>query len=86
MLQPSDNLIQLIKQFEGFKAKPYLCPAGVPTIGYGSTVYPGGRSVSLKDPMISEAQAAIILKATLANYVTTVNRYVLVPLNQNQFD
>lgn len=82
----SDNLIQLIKQFEGFKAKPYLCPAGIPTIGYGSTMYPGGRSVTLKDPMISEAQAVIILKDTLSYYVAAVNRGVLVPLNQNQFD
>lgn len=27
----------LIREFEGLKLKAYLCPAGVPTIGYGST-------------------------------------------------
>ena len=26
--------LELIKRYEGFRAKPYLCPAGVPTIGY----------------------------------------------------
>ena len=27
----------LIKRFEGFRATAYLCPAGVPTIGGGTT-------------------------------------------------
>lgn len=29
--------IQLIKEFEGLELEAYLCPAGVPTIGYGAT-------------------------------------------------
>lgn len=35
-----DNLsksLDLIKEFEGLKLEAYLCPAGVPTIGYGAT-------------------------------------------------
>lgn len=31
------ELERLIKKYEGLKLKAYLCPAGVPTIGYGST-------------------------------------------------
>jgi len=31
------ELESLIRTFEGFRAKSYLCPAGVWTIGYGST-------------------------------------------------
>jgi len=27
--------LAIIKYFEGFRAEPYLCSAGVPTIGYG---------------------------------------------------
>lgn len=27
----------LVKQFEGLRLKTYLCPAGIPTIGYGHT-------------------------------------------------
>ena len=30
-----DFAIQLIKHFEGFRAHPYLCPAGLKTVGYG---------------------------------------------------
>ena len=43
---------ELCKQFEGFRAKPYLCPAGIPTIGYGSTYYADGRKVTLQDEPI----------------------------------
>lgn len=32
-----DPLMGLIRRFEGLRLKAYLCPAGVPTIGYGST-------------------------------------------------
>jgi lysozyme len=30
---------KIIKKWEGFMPEPYLCPGGVPTIGYGSTRY-----------------------------------------------
>lgn len=55
----------LCRQFEGFRAKPYLCPAGIPTIGYGSTYYADGRKVTLQDPPISEPDARTLLMAEL---------------------
>lgn len=54
-------------RFEGFSIKPYLCPAGVPTIGYGSTYYPGGRKVTMQDKPISEQQARAMLAFELLN-------------------
>jgi len=56
-----DIATALCKQFEGFKGKPYLCPAGIPTIGYGSTYYSDGRKVTLNDPPISEPEAEALL-------------------------
>ena len=56
-----DIAAALCKQFEGYRAKPYLCPAGVPTIGYGSTYYADGRKVDLTDPPMSEPDAAALL-------------------------
>lgn len=56
-----DLAVELCRRFEGFRPRPYLCPAGVPTIGYGSTYYPGGRRVTLADPPINEAEARILL-------------------------
>lgn len=56
----------LCKEFEGFRAKPYLCPAGVPTIGYGSTRYLDGRKVTLDDPPITRMVADMLLREQLA--------------------
>jgi lysozyme len=56
---------ELCRRFEGFRAKPYLCPAGVPTIGYGSTYYSDGRKVQLTDPAIDEPAARALLMVEL---------------------
>jgi len=35
---PSSQLINFLKEKEGFKAKPYYCPGNVLTIGYGHAI------------------------------------------------
>lgn len=57
--------LALMRRFEGFYPKPYLCPAGVPTIGYGSTYYQDGTRVTLTDPAISRERAEALLLATV---------------------
>lgn len=52
----------LCRVFEGCYLRPYLCSAGVPTIGYGATFYEDGRRVSLNDPPISKARAEALLQ------------------------
>lgn len=59
--------IKMCKTFEGFKPKPYLCPAGIPTIGYGSIAYESGRKVTLNDVAISERYAEDLLMDELMN-------------------
>ena len=78
--------LKLIKLFEGFSAKPYLCPAKVPTIGYGSTRYINGIKVTLQDSPITEIQGEHLLLGTLNFYEQTVDAYCIDTLNQNQFD
>jgi lysozyme len=56
---------ELCRRFEGFRSKPYLCPAGVPTIGYGSTYYADGRKVTLEDPPMDEPTARELLMVEL---------------------
>jgi len=51
----------LARRFEGLYLRPYLCPAGVPTIGYGATRYPDGRAVTLNDPPITRVVAEVML-------------------------
>ena len=53
-MKTSNEGKNLIKKYEGFSSKPYLCPAKVPTIGYGATYYPNGKAVTLKDTPIAE--------------------------------
>jgi len=78
--------VDLIKHFEGFISKPYLCPAGVATIGYGSTKYVDGKKVKLNDKSINENEATLLLKNTLIVYENIVNKKVKVQLKQSQFD
>lgn len=51
----------LCRQFEGFYSSPYLCPAGVPTIGFGATYYEDGTLVSMLDQTISRQRAEALL-------------------------
>ena len=86
-MKPSDNCLAIVRRFEGFRASPYLCPAGVPTIGYGSTRYEDGSKVQLTDAPITQERADQIMLSTLSTeYAPAVNRYVRAPITQNQFD
>lgn len=78
--------IKLIASFEGLKLKPYLCPANVPTIGYGTTRYPNGFKVSLNDKPITEAQAKEYLLHDLERFEAAVDAMCIDTLTQNQFN
>lgn len=83
----SQNGLNLIKRFEGFSSKPYLCPANIPTIGYGNTFYEDGIRVTLNDEPISEERANELLQFIAnKNFSYYVSKAVKVPINQNQFD
>lgn len=77
--------LDIIKSFEGLKLKPYLCPAGIPTIGYGTIRYPNGKPVTLNDPPITEKQAEAYLLHDVREKAAGVERLVKVKLNDNEF-
>jgi lysozyme len=60
-----NNPLEMVKQmcilFEGVYLKPYLCPAGIPTIGIGTIRYENGQRVSLTDPPITRQRAEELL-------------------------
>ncbi len=82
----SQKGLDLIKKFEGFSAKPYLCPAGVPTIGYGATYYTNGTKVTMSDEPISEEWAEQLLSHIVHTYEKGVTSLVIPKITQNQFD
>lgn len=75
----NDDGVALIKEFEGLQVKPYRCPGGVWTIGYGHT-----RTVQA-GMVISEAEADVLLKEDLRLVERAVSRIVQVKLSDNQF-
>jgi lysozyme len=82
----SNKGLNLIQRFEGLSLKPYKCPAGIWTIGYGSTFYSDGKKVQAGDSPISQAEATDLLIETLKHYERSVDSFCRDDINQNQFD
>lgn len=53
----------IIKEFEGLSLAPYLCPAGLPTVGYGHVIREGEAHLRAG---VTVEQAAQILAVDLA--------------------
>ena len=71
----------LIKEFEGCELKAYFCPAGILTVGFGSTgphVKPGMT--------ITESEAETLLLKDLVRFEKAVNELVKVPITQGAYD
>lgn len=73
--------LALIKQYEGFSANNYICPAGYPTIGYGHVVLEGENF----SDGITHEWAQQLLRADARKAERAVLRYIDVPLNDNQY-
>ena len=81
----SQKGIDLIKEFEGCKLQAYKCPAGVWTIGIGSTLYANGTKVKQGDNLGNVEQAFELLRNTLNSYEKAVNA-IGAQLTQHEFD
>ncbi len=81
IMKISDNGLELIKQFEGFRAIPYKDVVGKLTIGFGHLIKPGEAFGAL-----SSTEATQLLRKDCSKAEACVNNCVKVQLNQNQFD
>lgn len=81
-MKTSERGIELVKSFEGFSAEPYMCPAGVWTIGYGHVIQTGEEF----DTPLSEDDAIELLMKDLEPRERMVCALVRVPISQLQFD
>lgn len=75
--------IDIISEFEGFSAKPYLCPAGVWTIGLGDTEW-RGHPVTANTKPITRAESEAALCDKLVKLSRQLDNVIKVPLNENQ--
>jgi lysozyme len=63
----------LCRPFEGLRLRPYICPAGYPTIGYGTVYKPDGTQVTMEHPPISKETAdAWLVHELRTNYLPGV--------------
>ena len=74
----------LIKSFEGLKLAAYLCPAKVPTIGYGNTLYEDGTPVKIGD-RISNDVANKLFNVIASEFADRVRPLVKSSISENQF-
>ena len=94
-MQMSTNGLELLEQWEGFKAKVYKDSAGLPTIGVGhlltkselssGKIVINGTSVDYTGGL-TNPQVTDLLSQDVAPASKAVNTSVKVALNQNQFD
>lgn len=76
----SEDAKKIIKIFESLRLDAYLCPAGIPTIGYGHT----GPDVHL-DMSITEQEADALFLRDINKFSSQIAPMIRVPLNQDQF-
>ena len=82
----SDKGYDLIKRFEGYSDRPYKCPAGISTIGYGNTYYPNGTKVKITDKQITREYANEILAYTADEFAADVLKLVKSNISVNQLN
>ena len=82
----SSKCVELVKLSESFISKTYICPAGVPTIGYGTTLYPNGARVRMTDKPISEEVGRQYLMHELNQKAKRVDSFTRDDITQGMFD
>ncbi|WP_209329026.1 lysozyme [Lunatimonas salinarum] len=80
----NDRGISLMHEFEGLRLNAYLCPAKIPTIGWGNTKYENGQSVKMGDSITKE-RADELFKNIADDFAKGVRRLITVTLTENQF-
>jgi lysozyme len=75
MREALDIAAGLCRKFEGLRLRPYICPAGYPTIGYGTVNKPDGTRVSMDDePIDKETAEAWLMHELASTYLPGVLR------------
>jgi lysozyme len=76
--------LDLIKEFEGLRLEAYKCPAGVWTIGYGTTARAGVGIKPEAGMVITEAEAEWYLEQSVAKFAAGVDAVITAPINENE--
>jgi lysozyme len=94
-MQMSENGLELLKQWEGFKSKMYKDSAGLPTIGVGHLLTKSeltSGKITISNVAVeyvdglTDQQVLDLLSQDVNPAAAAVTSRVTVTLNQNQFD
>lgn len=81
--------VDICKKWEGYlrklpdgRAAPYLCPARVATLGWGTTFYPNGKKVTMQDtPITPEFAFECLMHEIEKKCAPTVDRVIKVSIH-----
>lgn len=77
--------LEIIKEFEGCRLKAYKCPAGVWTIGYGTTDGAVTGVTPHEGMVITQGQAERYLKLAVEKFAAAIKPAITQPINENEF-
>jgi len=88
-VQPSQDAIDLITKWEAFKPGWYVCPAGVETIGFGTTrplLDELGGLADIGGPITKEEGYTLLEASLMQHFVPKLARRLETSLQQYQID
>jgi lysozyme len=77
--------LDLIKEFEGFRAQAYDDGVGVMTIGYGTTAAAGVGITPRPGMTITQAEAEFYLEKALTKFGDAIKHKITAPINENEW-
>ena len=77
--------LSIIKYYEGWSSRPYKCPAGIATIGYGSTWDINGEKVNMNHKKVTKEQGEALLLRELRHVDHAIKKLVKAELTENMY-
>ena len=85
-MKASKECLKMLAHHEGIRQKPYRCPAGLWTVGVGHLIGDGKSLPDSWNKTFSLEEVYDILAKDVVRFERGVNKYITVPLRQNEFD
>ena len=85
-MKASKECLKMLAHHEGVRQKPYKCPAGLWTVGVGHLIGDGKTFPDSWNKTFTLDEVYDILAKDVVRFERGVNKYITVPLRQNEFD
>jgi hypothetical protein len=82
--KPTPNNLEMVRKYTPFTLSPKLNRLRVPSIGWGTTIYPPGDPVLMTDPPIAIEMAEELLSNDCQNALIAIRFLIDIELEENQ--